>query len=1104
MSQSVQRPRVSPQGRAFINQHVLKRTARQLPPAPDLKAVFEATLAQLKPTLDAADAVLAAPMMRPEVARVAPAYQTATQALATDVQAKVYDAAATSLQTKYTTAQAVLVAKGKADAADLVKKQVATQIGKYQEMVEAMGEVKRTYLREGGADRIRGQKLDKDKDFDIFVTALENLEAGKKKVDPKQPVAAKDATAINDLCNQLIVAGQAYLAAYAALSESKQEAKENLSRKRIVEENITAARQYGMAMQLDAAGRPSQAKPWDAETQVRMSSLRAGFSYEQGLQKAKGLKDDGSAGQSDSYWIKSADLDSGRMDDGKLTFDTKKRGDFIFKPFEGEQPATGGSDRPGAGAAKEALACSNAKMFGAQTGIDLGVPETSVAAITQQAIPNGDASKPPLVGSVQQHAGAATQIKNLPRDTFKNIKASEVRKIALMDIMSLSVDRHGGNIMVDTNDPNDPKLIPIDHGASLPSRKDFPALKQRMAGLDVKRFSESGSPVNTLLQIPSAFEPFDPDTLAKLELLDPAAIEADMKAQRDALDAVHPDLDATGKVGDDSFSMSKRSMMFLKKAAKTLSPAEIQLALGTRGEELFDAPDNQFDTVADQVIADMAPKKAAYQEVLGLSAKQQYDMHEWLKNNGWVQAVESGTSSASTFIMSDPVAALAIYKSKTPNPNPVLSPFDIGPSSAQSPTQATIDAINGAFPDGKLTIDSPNIRGLREDGDAWSVFLRLGGKAAFDQAVRAIGGTPPKRCAGGVAVMKAWTELNTPAYAQELLALKPDPTKPCLDILKDLMGGKATKIKIAQQATNARAVAGAVDPAQAATMAAQSLLAEIRQSLTEFEDASVTPPFAARCQALDARLLQGPGPNDQAEVFAKAIEADAQALSRDVYEAGLTDVREAARLFGPPLQTVRPPQGDQQAETLYRATVKQVSDIEEATGPEGTLWFSRNELQALKAASQQVMATGIPVTAAPTQQPTANGGNAPTPTTPTARVADFAWDQNSASTAKKAAVAAKLFKDRDTGMTAALKTVLTARSAIDGMKTSLAAPEKVKTLQKGVDAYGKFRLFVGSKLMGLSREPSWTGYCNDALDKTDTEMTTLRTRITGIQSGTAS
>ena len=47
------------------------------------------------------------------------------------------------------------------------------------------------------------------------------------------------------------------------------------------------------------------------------------------------------------------------------------------------------SDKPGAGAVKEALASANAKLLAAQTGIDLGVPETSVVAVPRYALRGG-------------------------------------------------------------------------------------------------------------------------------------------------------------------------------------------------------------------------------------------------------------------------------------------------------------------------------------------------------------------------------------------------------------------------------------------------------------------------------------------------------------------------------------------------------------------------------------------------------------------------------------------------------------------------------------------------------------------------------------------
>src|SRR5208282_5928842 len=188
---------------------------------------------------------------------------------------------------------------------------------------------------------------------------------------------------------------------------------------------------------------------------------------------------------------------------------------------------------------KEALASANAKLFGAMTGIDLGVPETNVVSIGAYAVAGANPKDPPLIGSAQQHAGVSKQIADLPRAALKQVKAAEAHKMALMDIMSLSVDRHGGNIMVDDADATNPRLIPIDHGGTLPSRGDFPDVKKRMAGVT---FSAVGarpdaSVVNTLLTIPASYETFDPEMQAKIQLLRPDEMEQGMKDQRDALDA---------------------------------------------------------------------------------------------------------------------------------------------------------------------------------------------------------------------------------------------------------------------------------------------------------------------------------------------------------------------------------------------------------------------------------------------------------------------------------------------------------------------------------------------------------------------------------------
>ena len=75
-------------------------------------------------------------------------------------------------------------------------------------------------------------------------------------------------------------------------------------------------------------------------------------------------------------------------------------------------------------------------------------------------------------------------------------------------------------------------------------------------------------------------------------------------------------------------------MMFMMRAANYESGRDPD-SLGQRGEELFDATDDRFDAVADQVIADFAPQAEAYKELFTVAVDRLTAVVEWLESSGW-------------------------------------------------------------------------------------------------------------------------------------------------------------------------------------------------------------------------------------------------------------------------------------------------------------------------------------------------------------------------------------------------------------------------------------------------------------------------------------
>ncbi|HSF92173.1 MAG TPA: hypothetical protein VLA51_08195, partial [Paracoccaceae bacterium] len=332
------------------------------------KADYEAAYARAKPTnLAAFNIIKGKP--GPNASQAGATFATAFRAMHADASNNRYGDALKQIGAVELLARQVLTAKGRDDAVAQKEKQLEVLKAQFDAMAPAMMDVKRSYLPDGAADHIGENHKGKEAEFKSFLAALKQLEASKKGVDPKSPVPAKQAMDIKALCDSLIAAAQDYL----ALDPKSGKPDEIARKEEICEEHIKIASQYGMAMVLDAAGKPDAKNPWDLETQARAMGALAAFSYEQGYQKATGLG--GDAGASDSFWIKHKDTDA----QGAQV--TNKRGDFIFKPMEGEENPAGMNSPKGAGSIKEALASSNANLFAAQTGIDLGVPTTSVVSV---------------------------------------------------------------------------------------------------------------------------------------------------------------------------------------------------------------------------------------------------------------------------------------------------------------------------------------------------------------------------------------------------------------------------------------------------------------------------------------------------------------------------------------------------------------------------------------------------------------------------------------------------------------------------------------------------------------------------------------------------
>ena len=153
----------------------------------------------------------------------------------------------------------------------------------------------------------------------------------------------------------------------------------------------------------------------------------------------------------------------------------------IFKPCDEEAGTIGGREdttalsasvqrgcAPGEGAKREYLAY----MLDQESppAYRANVPETALVRMRHPAL-FGGAEK---VGSLMRFVANRGGAEDFGASSFA---LDNVQRLALFDLRTLNLDRHGGNILVDSVTGN---LVPIDHGCAFPSELGEPWLDWRL------------------------------------------------------------------------------------------------------------------------------------------------------------------------------------------------------------------------------------------------------------------------------------------------------------------------------------------------------------------------------------------------------------------------------------------------------------------------------------------------------------------------------------------------------------------------------------------------------------------------------------------------
>src|SRR5262249_44012700 len=148
----------------------------------------------------------------------------------------------------------------------------------------------------------------------------------------------------------------------------------------------------------------------------------------------------------------------------------------------------------------------------------------------------------PLTGSLQQFAKTDGELREQSPLKAAAVPPERCQELAILDIVTLSVDRHGGNFLM-TGDDRKADMVPIDNGLSFPSSSP--------------EFGKICFSHNALRGVPGAHEPFSQKMLQKIANIDTGALATALKTEVKTIELVHPS--AQGKVDDAAIEMSRRS-----------------------------------------------------------------------------------------------------------------------------------------------------------------------------------------------------------------------------------------------------------------------------------------------------------------------------------------------------------------------------------------------------------------------------------------------------------------------------------------------------------------------------------------------------------------
>ncbi len=176
----------------------------------------------------------------------------------------------------------------------------------------------------------------------------------------------------------------------------------------------------------------------------------------------------------------------------------------------------------------------------------------------------------------------------------------------IFDMVVLNMDRHGDNFLVSkpSTENGNSQLVPIDNGLAFPTRDGF--------------FTRSGQMLrdHAIGMLPQASEMFDEQSLSLIDSLNIEEVISEMKDRMVELEQQHKEL-SIQRLGpqEETFEMMRRSVAFMKAAAKKLTPAKMQKLLIQKGEEIFSTPHEELERTIGEMVNKAARDEKAWSEL---------------------------------------------------------------------------------------------------------------------------------------------------------------------------------------------------------------------------------------------------------------------------------------------------------------------------------------------------------------------------------------------------------------------------------------------------------------------------------------------------------